>query len=69
MNDKPTPEQRRKIRVYSKKAHADQATAWRPKAHYSHSPEEAEAFRQQMLEDYKAKLKRQAKAGDESDEA
>ena len=69
MNDRLTPEQQRKIREFSRKARAGEATSWRPKAHYSHSPEEAEAFRQQMLEDYKAKLKRRAKSGDESDEA
>ena len=69
MNDKLTPKQLRQLLQRQRKALAGQNTSWRPKAHISHSPEEAEAFRQQMLEDYKAKLKRQAKSGSESDEA
>lgn len=68
MNDELTPKQRRQIREHRNKALAGQATSWRPKAHYSHTPEETEAFRRQMLEDYKAKLKRQAKSGNQTDE-
>ena len=68
MNDKLTPKQLRQLLQRQKKALAGQATSWRPKAHYSHSPEETKAFRQQMLEDYKAKLKRQAESGNQTDE-
>ena len=68
MNDELTPKQRRQIREYSKKARAGKATSWRPKAHYSHTPEESAEFMRKMLEEYKAKLRREAKSGDEADE-
>ena len=68
MNDERTPEQIRKIKEYSKKARAGTATSWRPKAYYWRTLEEAAEVKRIIREEYRAKLRRQAKADDEADE-